>query len=43
MRIKKVELKSFKRFTHLLIEDIPDVEVFVIFTGKKRMTRRCFL
>jgi len=33
MRIKRVELKSFKRFTHLIVEDIPETTKLVVLVG----------
>lgn len=33
MRIKRVELKSFKRFTRLIVEDIPETTKLVVLVG----------
>lgn len=33
MKIKKIELKDFKRFTHLTIEDIPQTAKLVVMVG----------
>ncbi len=33
MRIKKVELTDFKRFTHLIVEDIPETAKLIILVG----------
>lgn len=33
MKIKKIELNNFKRFSHLLIEDIPETTKLVILVG----------
>ena len=33
MKIKRIELNNFKRFTHLLVEDIPDTTKLVVLVG----------
>lgn len=33
MKIKRIELKDFRRFTHLVIDDIPDTAKLVILSG----------
>lgn len=43
MRIKKVELKSFKRFTHLLVEEIPDTTKLVVLVGPNGSGKTSFL
>lgn len=43
MRIKKVELKSFKRFTHLLVEDIPEKTKLVVLVGPNGSGKTSFL
>lgn len=43
MRIKKVELKSFKRFTHLLVEDIPETTKLVVLVGPNGSGKTSFL
>lgn len=33
MKIKKIELNNFKRFTHLIVEDIPETAKLVVLVG----------
>ena len=33
MKIKKIELNNFKRFTHLSVEDIPETTKLVVLVG----------
>ena len=33
MKIKRIEIKGFKRFTHLVVESIPDTAKLVVLVG----------
>ena len=33
MKIKKIELNNFKRFTHLLVEGLPETTKLVVLVG----------
>jgi AAA15 family ATPase/GTPase len=41
MRIKKIELKNFKRFTELAISDIPDTSKLVLIIGSNGAGKSC--
>lgn len=43
MRIKKIELKNFKRFTHLLVEDIPETVKLVVMVGPNGSGKTSFM
>lgn len=43
MRIKKVELSGFKRFTHLLVEDIPESVKLVVLVGPNGSGKTSFM
>jgi chromosome segregation ATPase len=43
MKIKRVELTKFKRFTHLIIEDIPETARLVIMAGPNGSEKSSFL
>lgn len=43
MRIKKIELKNFKRFTHLLVEDIPKTVKLVVMVGPNGSGKTSFM
>lgn len=43
MRIKKVELNNFKRFTHLLVEDIPETVKLVVLVGPNGSGKTSFM
>jgi AAA15 family ATPase/GTPase len=41
MRIKKIELKNFKRFTHLIVSDIPHTSKLVLVIGSNGSGKSC--
>lgn len=43
MKIKSIELKKFKRFTHLIVEDIPDTVKLVVLVGLNGSGKTSFL
>lgn len=43
MKIKSVELKNFKRFTHLIVEDIPEDVKLVVMVGPNGSGKTSFL
>lgn len=43
MRIKKVELNNFKRFTHLLVEELPDTTKLVVLVGPNGSGKTSFM
>ncbi|MBE6953347.1 MAG: ATP-binding protein [Ruminococcaceae bacterium] len=43
MRIKKVELNNFKRFTHLLVEDIPETAKLIVLVGPNGSGKTSFM
>jgi predicted ATPase len=43
MRIKKVELKNFKRFTHLIVDAIPQTTKMVVMVGPNGSGKTSFL
>lgn len=43
MRIKRVELKSFKRFTRLIVKDIPETTKLVVLVGPNGSGKTSFL
>ncbi|MDO4344564.1 MAG: AAA family ATPase [Eubacteriales bacterium] len=43
MHIKRIELKSFKRFTHLVVENIPDTIRLVVLVGPNGSGKTSFL
>ena len=43
MKIKSIELKKFKRFTHLIVEDIPDTVKLVVLVGPNGSGKTSFL
>lgn len=43
MKIKKIELNNFKRFTHLLVENIPDTAKLVILVGPNGSGKTSFM
>ena len=43
MRIKRVELKDFKRFTHLIVEGIPETAKLVILVGPNGSGKTSFM
>ena len=43
MRIKKVELNNFKRFTHLIVEDIPESVKLVVLVGPNGSGKTSFM
>lgn len=43
MHIKRIELKSFKRFTHLVVENIPDTIKLVVLVGPNGSGKTSFM
>ncbi len=43
MRIKKIELKNFKRFTHLLVDNIPNTTKLVVLVGPNGSGKTSFM
>lgn len=43
MKIKRIELNNFKRFTHLLVEDIPDTTKLVVLVGPNGSGKTSFM
>lgn len=43
MRIKKIELNNFKRFTHLLVENIPETTKLVVLVGPNGSGKTSFM
>lgn len=43
MKVKKVELNNFKRFTHLLVEDIPETTRLVVLVGPNGSGKTSFM
>lgn len=43
MRIEKVELSNFKRFTHLIVEDIPESAKLVVLVGPNGSGKTSFM
>lgn len=43
MRIKKIELNNFKRFTHLIVEDIPEYAKLVVLVGPNGSGKTSFM
>lgn len=43
MKIKKIELNNFKRFTHLIVEDIPETAKLVVLVGPNGSGKTSFM
>lgn len=43
MKIKKIELNNFKRFTHLIVEDIPETTKLVVLVGQNGSGKTSFM
>ena len=43
MRIKRVELNDFKRFTHLTVEDIPETAKLIVLVGPNGSGKTSFM
>ena len=43
MKIKKIELKDFKRFTHLTIDNIPQTARLVVLVGPNGSGKTSFM
>ena len=43
MKIKQIELHNFKRFTHLLVEDIPASAKLVVLVGPNGSGKTSFM
>ena len=43
MKIKKIELNNFKRFTHLVVEDIPESTKLVVLVGPNGSGKTSFM
>lgn len=43
MKIKKIELNNFKRFTHLIVEDIPETTKLVVLVGPNGSGKTSFM
>jgi energy-coupling factor transporter ATP-binding protein EcfA2 len=43
MRIKKIELNNFKRFTHLIVEDIPESAKLIVLVGPNGSGKTSFM
>jgi DNA repair exonuclease SbcCD ATPase subunit len=43
VKIKKIELKNFKRFTHVIVDSIPETTKLVILVGPNGSGKTSFL
>ena len=43
MKVKKVELNNFKRFTHLSVEDIPETVKLIVLVGPNGSGKTSFM
>lgn len=43
MRIKKVELRDFKRFTHLTVDNIPESAKLIVLVGPNGSGKTSFM